>query len=66
MSAFSSVRERMVAAGMVDGATGRLTPAGMAYTDRIIVDLKASAPPMEIAGQPSIKWNTKGRGLRHG
>lgn len=67
MSAFASVRERMIAAGMVDGTTGRLTAAGMAYADCIIDELKHAPPPPDGvrlhpgARLPGVKWNTKRR-----
>ena len=67
MSAFASVRENMIAAGMVDAATGRLTAAGMAYVDCIIAELKTAPTPPEGARShpgarlPGVKWNTKRR-----
>lgn len=70
MSAFSSVRDRMVAAGMVDGETGRLTAEGFAYTDRIIAELKVAPPPPDGvrlhpgARLPGIRWNTKRRATK--
>lgn len=65
MSVFASVHDRMVRAGMIDGATGCLTPAGMAYTDRLIAALKAASPPPDGvrphpgARLPEVRWNTK-------
>jgi hypothetical protein len=65
VSAFASVRERMIAAGMVDGTTGRLTAAGIAYADCIIEELKHAPPPPDGerphrgARLPGVKWNTK-------
>lgn len=68
MSTFESVRERMIAAGMVDGATGRLTAAGMAYAGCIIDELKHAPPPPDgVRPHPgarlrSVKWNMKRKG----
>lgn len=67
MSAFAATRARMIAAGLVDAHTGRLTAAGMAHTDRIIAELKAAPPAAETARPrpgarlPGVKWNTKRR-----
>ncbi|MGR4892256.1 hypothetical protein ACIPPQ_14610 [Sphingopyxis sp. LARHCG72] len=68
MSAFGSVRDRMVEAGMIDGATGRMTAAGVAYTDRIIAELKTAPPPPDGvrphpgARLPGVRWNTQRTG----
>lgn len=65
MSAFAATRARMIAAGLVDADTGRLTAAGMAHTDRIIADLKAAPPAAEAARPhpgarlPAVRWNTR-------
>ncbi|MGQ3101040.1 MAG: hypothetical protein ACT6Q5_13415 [Sphingopyxis solisilvae] len=65
MNDFSLVRDRMVAAGMIDGGSGRLTAEGFAYTDRIIAELKAAPPPPDGlrphpgARLPGVRWNTQ-------
>lgn len=70
MNDFSLVRDRMIAAGMIDGGSGRLTDEGFAYTDRIIADLKAAPPPPDGvrlhpgARLPGIRWNTNRRATK--
>lgn len=62
MSAFAATRQRLVARGMICGATGRLTDAGLAYSANIMRDLRRT----EAADGPgrSIRWNTKRKGHR--
>lgn len=57
MSDFKQMRASLVERGMLDGA-GRITPAGMDYTDRIIADLKSKEAPAIPAGL-AVVWDTR-------
>lgn len=59
MSGFEAMKADLVARGLID-REGRVTPAGDAYTDQLIADLKSAelpAPPVV-----PVQWKTGRRG----
>lgn len=54
MSDFDAMKARLVDRGLLD-ASGKVTPAGDAWTDQLIADLKlieSPAPPAAL-----VQWN---------
>lgn len=56
MSNFQRMKDDLIARGMID-VDGRVTPAGAAYTDRVIAELKTAAAT-EPSGR-AVAWDTR-------
>lgn len=54
--AFAPIRRRMEDAGYICAATGRLTEAGLAYSEQVKRDVRDATPPPEGVGHV-VRWN---------
>lgn len=54
--AFVPIRRQMEAAGYICAATGRLTEAGLAYSEQVKRDVRDASPPLAGDGHV-VRWN---------
>ncbi len=57
MTGFTQMRQSLVDRGLVCASTGRLTDAGLAYSDQVKREVRDAPPPPDEAPL-FVRWNT--------